>query len=286
VSQPSGSTSRGFAPLTRLAGVQWRYQLRTMLRSPVGMFFTIVLPAVLLVLLNALFDGTVESADGWPREQFVTAGLAAFTAVTATYTSLVNVVPIRRDAGVLKRWRSTPLPTSAYLSGWTAATFTVALGGVVLLLGIGVLAYDVSIDAAKLPAMVVTFLVGVAAFAALGLAVASLVPSADTAPAIANATILPLALVSDVFAPLDDAPRWVQVIGDVFPLKPFVHAFQDTLNPAVDAPAFAWSDLAVVAVWGVAGAIAGTRIFRWEPASFAAAARPSRRGRRGRPQAA
>ena len=84
--------------------------------------------------------------------------------------------------------------------------------------------------------MIVTFVVGVAAFAALGLAIAGLVPNADSAPAVANATILPLAFVSDVFIPLDDPPRWLDLVGDIFPLKPFVNAFQNTLNPLVDAP--------------------------------------------------
>ena len=115
--------------------------------------------------------------------------------------------------------------------------------------------------------MVVTFIVGVASFAALGLAVASLVPNADSAPAVANATILPLAFISDVFVAADDRPQWVDTLGDVFPLKPFVNAFQDTLNPLVDAPGFSPGKLAVVAAWGLAGALVATRTFRWEPSS-------------------
>jgi ABC-2 type transport system permease protein len=258
-----------------LLRTQFRYQLLSAVRSPVGMFFTIALPIVMLVLFNALFgDGTVTTDSGeWSVRQFYTGGLAAFTAVSATYTNLVNVVPIRRDDGILKRWRSTPLPTWTYLTGWIGAAVAVALGGVAGMLALGVVFYDLDVDVAKLPVMVVTFLIGVAAFAALGLAVASLVPSADTAPAVANATILPLAFVSDVFVAADEPPRWLDVLGDVFPLKPFVNAFQDTLNPLVDAPAFDVGRLAVVAAWGVAGALVATRTFRWEPATRAGRSR-------------
>jgi ABC-2 type transport system permease protein len=264
--------------------VQIRYQLLAFLRSPVGLFFTLALPLFMLVLFNALFgDGTVQTPEGeWSVRQFYTGGLAAFTAVSATYTNLVNVVPIRRDDGILKRWRSTPIPPWIYLAGWIIAAIVVAAVGVVMQLTVGVLAYDLSIEAAKVPAMIVTFVVGVGAFAALGLAVAGLVPNADSAPAVANATILPLAFISDVFIPLDDPPRWLDVIGSIFPLKPFVNAFQDTLNPLVDAPAFSWSDLAVVAVWGIAGVIVARRAFRWEPAtpSARASGRSRSRGRR------
>jgi ABC-2 type transport system permease protein len=259
----------------RLLRTQFRYQLLSAVRSPVGMFFTIVLPVVMLVLFNALFGGgTVTTDEGeWSVQQFYTGGLAAFTAVSATYTNLVNVVPIRRDDGILKRWRSTPLPTSMYMTGWIGAAVAIALAGVVAMLGVGVAFYDLELEVAKLPAMALTFLVGVAAFAALGLAVASFVPSAESAPAVANATILPLAFVSDVFIAADDPPRWLEVVGNVFPLKPFVNAFQDTLNPLVDAPALDVGGLAVVAAWGLAGALVALRAFRWEPASHAGRSR-------------
>lgn len=258
---------------------QTRYQLLTFVRSPVGMFFTLGLPIFMLVLFNALFgDGTVATPAGeWSVQQFYTGGLAAFTAVSATYTNLVNVVPIRRDEGILKRWRSTPIPPWVYLTGWVLSAVSIALLGVALQLTLGVVVYDLSIEAAKVPAMVITFVIGVASFAALGLAIAGLVPNADSAPAVANATILPLAFVSDVFIPLDDPPGWLKV-AEVFPLKPFVNAFQNTLNPLVEAPGFSWSKLAVVAAWGIGGGLLALRTFAWEPSTSGT----SRRGRRGR----
>ena len=70
---------------------------------------------------------------------------------------------------------------------------------------------------------------------------------------------------SDVFIPLEDPPRWLDVIGNVLPLKPFAQAFQDTLNPLVDPPAFDWGGLAVVAAWGIAGTFVALHWFRWEP---------------------
>ncbi len=269
-------------------GVQTRYQVLTFMRSPVGLFFTLALPLLMLVLVNALFgDGTVETPGGsWSVQQFYTGGLAAFTAVSATYTNLVNMVPIRRDDGILKRWRSTPIPPWVYLAGWILGALSIALLGVILQLTLGVVAYDLTIEPAKLPAMILTFLVGVASFAALGLAVAGLVPNADSAPAVANATILPLAFVSDVFIAVDDAPRWLVVIGDIFPLKPFVNSFQNTLNPLVEAPAFTWDKMAVVLAWGIGGAVVARSNFTWEPSTSGSKRDKRRRGRRSAQAAA
>ena len=101
-------------------------------RTPIAVFFTLALPLIMLVLFNALFGGNdVDTGSGtWPLSQFYTGGLAAFTAVSATFTNLANVVPIRRDEGVLKRWRGTPLPTWMYLGGLIGSAVAIAAAGV------------------------------------------------------------------------------------------------------------------------------------------------------------
>jgi ABC-2 type transport system permease protein len=234
----------------------------------------------MLVLFNALFgDGTFDTGDGGQisAQQFYTGGLAAFTAVSATFTNLANMVPIRRDEGVLKRWRGTPLPTGIYLAGFIISAVLIAVVGVVLMLTLGVVVYDLEIDPAKMPAALVTFLVGVGAFAALGMALAGVVKSASSASAAANAIILPMAFVSNIFIQVDDAPGWITTLGNIFPLKHFAEAFQDCFTPFVEAPAFDWASLAYIAAWGVGGIIVAVRFFTWEPSGSAPRSRRSRR---------
>jgi ABC-2 type transport system permease protein len=127
---------------------------------------------------------------------------------------------------------------------------------------------------------VVTFLVGVGSFAALGMALAALVKSASSASAAANAIILPMAFVSNIFIQVDDAPGWITALGNFFPLKHFAEAFQACFTPSVEAPAFDWPSLAYVAAWGVIGLIVAQRSFTWEPSGSAP------RGRRSRSAAA
>ena len=268
-----------FPSTIRLVAVQTRYQLVSFWRIPVAVFFTLGLPLIMLVLFNALFgDGVISTPDGdWTAQQFYTGGLAAFTAVSATFTNLANMVPIRRDEGVLKRWRGTPLPTWTYISGFILSAVVIAFGGVMLMLTLGVVAYDLEIEPAKMPAAFVTFLVGVGSFAALGMALAAVIKSASSASAAANAIILPLAFVSNIFIQVDDAPRWIEIIGGIFPLKAFAESFQACFTPFVDAPAFDWANLAFIAAWGAAGlAVALTR-FTWEPSGSASRGRRSRR---------
>ena len=204
-----------FRSTTWLIRNQIAYQVKVFFRTPVAAFFTLILPLIMLILFNALFgDNSVDLEDGsYSAQQFYTGGLAAFAAVSATYTNLANTVPILRDEGILKRWRGTPLNPSVYIAGMIGMAVIVAIVGVVVMVGVGVTLYDVELEAAKLPAAIVTFVVGVAAFAALGLACAALVPNARSAPAAANATILPLAFVSNVFIALEDPPRWLEIVA-------------------------------------------------------------------------
>lgn len=261
---------------------QVRYQLLIFWRTPIALFFTILLPLIMLVLFGAIFgDTTIDAANpGWSMAQFYVGGLGAFTAVSATYTNLATMVPIRRDEGILKRWRGTPLRPSAYMAGFVGSSLILAVVGTGIMLAIGVAFYDVEIDAEKVPAMATTFVVGVCAFAALGLAVASLAPTSSSASSIANATLLPLAFVSDVFVQMSDPPAWAEAVGNFFPLRPFAQAMQDGLNPSVAAPAFDLTRVLYIAAWGVVGLVLATKFFRWEPHPAGNTRRRSRRADR------
>jgi ABC-2 type transport system permease protein len=111
---------------------------------------------------------------------------------------------------------------------------------------------------------IVVVLVGAGCFAALGLAITSVIPNAEAAPAVVNATILPLLFVSGVFIPVVNAPRWVDVLGRIFPVRHLVDAY---LGAYYGQPLFefSWRDVGVVALWGVAGLVFAARRFSWEP---------------------
>ncbi|MEZ5165270.1 MAG: ABC transporter permease [Acidimicrobiales bacterium] len=257
-----------------------RAQNKIFWRVPIGAFFALVLPVVMLVLFVALFGGNEFTTEyGFvSRAQFYTPALAVFSAASATYTNLGINLSIRRDEGILRRVRGTPLPPWIYLAGVVGSGVFVALLGTVFMTALGVVAYGVNIELAKLPAMIVTFVVGSATFSILGVALASLASSAAAAPALANATLLPVAFVSNVFISFEgEAPRWLTFVGDLFPLRHFALAYGEAMSPFSDPPALAWDRLGVIALWGVVGALIAWRKFSWEPAVGAR----TTRGRRG-----
>jgi ABC-2 type transport system permease protein len=268
----------------RLLITQVLAQLRVFMRIPVALFFTVALPLIIVVLFNLVFGGgeaSVETSTGeWAIQQFYVAALAAFEVVSATFTNLANMIPDRRQDGVMKRWRGTPLPSSIYLSGFVGAGLIIAVAGFALIVGIGFAFYDLELDVAKVPALIVAFLVGTMAFSALGVATAGLIRNQEAAPAVTNAIILPMAFISNTFIAVDagSMPRWLDVLAGILPLRPFVESVQAPFNPTVDPPGFRWDNLAVVAAWGVVGVVVASRSFKWEP--VADTDQPTRRPRR------
>ena len=270
----SEGTSRR-TPDATLTFQQVRYQNKIFWRTPIAAFFTLVFPLMFLLVFTTIFGNDEIDFLGVTTAQFYAPALAVFGAVTGTYSNLAIATSISRDEGILKRVRGTPLPPWIYMTGRIGSSIWTALLAMFLLMAVGVVFYGVKIFGGTLAAAVLTFVVSVACFAALGLLVAALIPSGDAAPAVTNATLLPLAFVSDVFIPLEDPAAWLTLLGDIFPLKHFVRAFGDAFNPALQGSGFAWTGaqgeyailahLAVMAAWGLGAMLLAVRYFRWEP---------------------
>ncbi|HEX6329693.1 MAG TPA: ABC transporter permease [Actinomycetota bacterium] len=245
-----------------------RFTNKAFWRNPASAFFTFAFPLLFLVVFTSLLgSGRLEVAPGRFIEQgwYYVAAMGAFGLISATYTNLAMSVTFSRDAGVLKRMRGTPLPSWAFLSGRVLHAMGISLLLVAITAAFGVAVYGADLPTGlRLAQFASTVVVGGAAFSALGLATTAVVPNAHAAPAVVNAIVLPLLFLSGIFIPLESSsPRWMVMLGDVFPVKPFAEAVRASYYGSPFP--FAWSDLAVVVAWGVVGLLLAVRFFSWEP---------------------
>ncbi len=240
---------------------------KTFWRNPASAFFTFVFPLMFLVIFNLLFGNEeTEIAGRTVRSStFFIPAIVALSVVNACFTNIAMGISFSRDQGLLKRVRGTPLPAWAFLASRIAHASLVAVLLVAIVVAAGALFYGVSVPDNTMPGFLLTLVVGAAAFCALGLAMTAVIPNADASPAIVNATILPLLFISDVFVPLEDAPPWLLILGDVFPIKHLSEALQAAFNPFATGTGFEWGHLAVMAAWGIAGLLLAIRFFSWEP---------------------
>ena len=247
---------------------QVRFINKAFWRNPPAAFFTFAFPLLFLVIFTTLFgrSGQLEiNGNRVSVATFYVASISVFSVITACYTNTAMTLTFARELGILKRIRGTPLPGSVYLASRVVHSIAIAILLVVICLVFGMAFYDVRVPASSLPAMLVTLAVGSATFCALGLAVTTIVPNADAAPAVVNATILPLLFISDVFIPMQNPPEWVDVIGKVFPVRHFSDAMQYAFFPPAGSSGLVIESLAVMAVWGLASLLVAARRFSWEP---------------------
>ncbi len=258
------TTERAQAPLHRGGVRLFLHQLRTeqltFWRSRESAVFVFVFPLLLYALLGAVYS---DEIDGVPAADVLLAGLLGYGCANTAFAGLAITLVIRRESGVLKRLRATPLPPPTYLAAvLVSALVTFALQAVSLVL-LGWALYGANVPDRPF-SLAGAVLVGTACFAGLGLAAASLIRSAEGSSAVVNVIVLPMAFLSGAFGPTRDFPSWLQAIADVLPLKYLIEIIEGVVLDGERV----WSEpgaLAVLAIWGAGGVLIASRRFGWEP---------------------
>jgi len=244
----------------RLFVHQLRWEQTIFWRSREAALFIFIFPILLFLLLGSVYTGKIY---GLPAPEALLAGLIGYGAANTAFAGLAITLVIRRENVVLKRLRGTPLPTHVYVGAVLGSTLLVfALQTVVLFL-IGAAAYGTP-GPSRIGSLVLLVVFGAVSFAALGVATAALIRSAEGASAVVNVILLPMAFLTGPFGPTRHFPAFLRALGDVLPLKYFV----DLVNAIyLHGHAF-WSKPTAIAIlggWGAAGAAYAAMRFRWEP---------------------
>lgn len=244
----------------RLLAHQVGYEQLSFWRNPQSAIFTFVFPVLFVAIMGALFGSVGKSSyfGGLSALQYYVPTIAALSVLGSCYGQLAVALAARRQAGILKRIRATPLPAWAYFTGLLAHCVLVSVVDIALIVGVGRL-YGVPFPSHWI-AIVITLVLGAASFCALGVAVASVIANAEAAPAVAQLVLFPLMFISGTYMPIHSA--LLNRVAGWLPVRPFNEALTGpfALHTGAD-----WPHLAVLAAWGGGGAIVAIRRFRWDP---------------------
>lgn len=255
------------------------FGLRDLWRTRIVFVFTFLFPLTwLLVLGSFIGNAPIDEASGVRMMQFVTPTAAVMGVLYATLPTVASALAEARERGVLKRVHGTPLPPYVYFAGRIGATVVFALGSMVTMLVVGVLAYDVQIVWRTALATSVTMVAAIACFSACGLAVAALARSATVAQAASMSAAVILAFLSGVMT-VGDMPSWSDTVASVFPLKSFQDAVQAQFDPFGSGAGWDLGALAMMGAWTVGASVLALRFFRWDAAAAGHAARGGAAGR-------
>src|SRR5205823_12765481 len=187
----------------------------------------------------------------------VLAGLIGYGCANTAFAGLAIQVVLRRENGILKRLRSTPLPPATYISALLASTLIVFGLQTIALFLLGRAFYGTPFPP-DLGSLVATIVFGAAVFAALGTATASVIRSAEGSSAVVNFILLPMAFLSGAFGPTKKYPHVLRAIGDVLPLKYFIEVVKAIYLGGHEV----WAKpgaLGVLAAWTVGGLLVASR---------------------------
>ena len=232
------------------------------LREPLATFFTILFAPLMLVLFGLMYGNE-------PREMF--GGLGSMDVTVPAYLGIIIVtvglisLPIQtasnRELGILRRYRVTPLRPLTYIVADVTSYWVMALAGVVALVVVAKVAYDVRFEG-SIPSVLAGFTLSTLAFLAIGFVIASFAPSARVAQTVGMVLAYPMMFLSGATIPYELLPSTVQRIADFLPLTYVVRLMRGLW---AGEP---WSELGVevavlTGILVVCGAISA-RFFRWE----------------------
>lgn len=249
--------------------LQIRYQARLLMANGRAMVIGIGLPVILLI--------TSSNGHGHVPDRLV-AGPAVFgLTLTAWNTYGIRLVAAR-EAGILKRWRSTPLPRSCYFVARILASVMVAvLAGAITVL-VSVLLFHTHLSADTALGLLIVFVLSAAAWAAAATALTAAVSTVESASPIFILVYFPVIIVSGVLGTINE-PRWLHTVARYLPAQPSIQGATGALRRIPGTPLVPAHDVLVLGAWIVVGLAATLATFRWEPS------RPKQQ-RAARPQGA
>ncbi len=237
-------------------------EIKIFLREPLGAIGSILFPVLVFVVAGRLLAGRLtpnSSATG-----FVIVGLPVLASVLIALNgvlSLVTIISIYREGGILKRLRATPLRPHTILT----AHVLVKLALTVVTMSIMVLAgkryYPVNVNIPVI-GFTLALLISTWSILSIGFLIASLVPTARFAQPIGAAILYPMLSLCGLFVPLESLPPALRIAAHLLPLTYAVSLLQGIFKGE------AWSAhmgdvAALVLVFAICTALS-TKVFRWE----------------------
>jgi ABC-2 type transport system permease protein len=262
--QQISSGPRAFLNDLRLVARQVRFEQLAFWLNRVGAAFTIGFSVVFLILLGASAGNSRVAFLGNIRlVQYYVPGFVAYGVMAACFTTLSINIVVRRETGLLKRQRLSPVPAWALLSAIFLSTMIVALVQVVVLLMIGRFGYGVHFPQ-SLGAFLFALLVGILSFTAMGVAISTVIPNQDTAGPLTSTVFFVMLFLSGLWFPIKSNSGLAE-FSSYFPVRHFLVAVLDPFNAVPGTSPWAWHDLLVVAIWGAVSTVIAVRRFRWAP---------------------
>jgi ABC-2 type transport system permease protein len=238
-------------------------EIKIFLREPLGAFGTIGFP-VLFFLVVGRVTGRRLAAPSLAASGFIRVGLpvlASLLIAVSSVLSLVTIISIYREGGILKRLRATPLRPQTILTAHVIVKLMLTAATLALMVLAGKRYYPVGVQVPFF-SFTIALLITTWSILSIGFLIASFVPTARFAQPIGAIILYPMFALSGLFVPIDSLPPALHAVARVLPLTYAVSLLQGIWNG--DAWSAHVGDIAALVLVFVACTALSTKVFRWE----------------------
>jgi ABC-2 type transport system permease protein len=238
-------------------------EIKIFLREPLGAFGTIGFPVLVFLVLGRV-AGRGLAPSSFAATGFIRVGLPVLASVliaVSSVLSLVTIISIYREGGILKRLRATPLRPQTILTAHVIVKLLLTAATLALMVLAGKRYYPVGVHVA-LFSFTMALLISTCSILSIGFLIASIVPTTRFAQPIGAVILYPMIAVSGLFVPLESLPPALHAVARVVPLTYTVSLLEGIWKG--DAWTAHVGDVAALAIVFVLCTALSTKVFRWE----------------------
>jgi ABC-2 type transport system permease protein len=211
-----------------------------------------------------LIDTSIAGVEGdsFRYIDFLVPGIIGMSLMVNGIVSLSSTFVTFRERGILRRIKATPFPLWEFILSRITTQVVIAVAQAVILLGVGVILFDIYVSSSYASLLVMVML-GALAVLSIWFVVSAFAANSDVANSAANAIFVPMMFLGGVFFPLENAPGWMRPITDAMPLTYLVNALRDII---IDGATLVdvWPEILVMLATALIGMLIAVRFFRWE----------------------
>ena len=238
-------------------------EIKIFAREPLGFITTFVGPVVIFVILGRVLGGDLTAGSPAERD-LVGVRVPVFASLLIALSAVVSVVAIisiYREGGILKRLRATPLRPQTIFAAHVVVKLLFTVVTLALMMLAGRRFYPIAVDV-PIASFLLALLFATWSLLSVGFLISSIVPTARFAQPIASVILYPMIGISGLFVPVEELPSAIQAVARVVPLTYAVSLLEGIWTG--DAwTAHAVDVTALVVVFAVCTAVSA-KVFRWE----------------------
>ncbi|MGO4372183.1 ABC transporter permease [Paenibacillus sp. MCAF20] len=239
-----------------------KFDMKLYLRDWLTVFWVLVYPILMLAIFGSIFGNTTSEPGGMRYIESYVPALCVLNVISVSvFTLNINIITLR-EAGILRRFRVSPVRKSSVLASHAVQGLLLVLAGALEIIVVAKLFWNINITVSGLFLLLACLLFGCLCFFGLGFAMSGLAKTPGAASGFAMVIFFPMLFLSGVGMPVEALPEFMQAASGWLPMTHFVELAQGVWQGGTLAGY--GTDLLIMGGFGMVVIVLALMLFKWE----------------------